>query len=653
MSTTFNYLACYHAAVLRSPHAHARIRSIDASAARNLPGVVTVLTGADTAGVLNDVPTRAMAGDLSVDEMKLVEQPVLARGKVCYVGQPVAIVVARDRYQARDALEGILVDYEPITPVLDPMAAMRDDAIAIHQEVGTNLGLRVSHEGGDVAAAFAQADRVIQQRYHVQRLAPVPLETRGVAAHYQADEDLLTVWNSTQAPHRVRRYLAPLLKRSEDRIRVIAVDVGGGFGEKGCMFPEDVIVPYLALILGQPVKWVADRQENMLTFHGRGHTADVEAAVKRDGSILGLRVHIVADLGAYCLMSTALVPYLTSHRIAGPYKIPAISVEVRGIFTNKPPTGAYRGAGGPEAAFCTERTVDLIAHDLDLDPAEVRRKNFISPDAFPYTTPTGMTYDSGDYARGFERALELADYAHWRERTRQPRGSTEPLIGVGLATVVKASGAQGDYRTDSAQVRIAPTGHVIAYTGVSPHGQGSGTTFAQIVADELGVSPAEVEVQYGDTAMFPNGGGTGASRGLTVGGSALYVVLQEARRKLARIAAHQLQCTEEELVFQGGHILIAASPSKPWPSPRLPRRPTTRPSCLRVSKRGWSAVAPTRCRKIRMLSARMWRSSRSTATAARCASCATSLCTIADASSTRNWWKGKCTAALPRVSDKP
>jgi aerobic carbon-monoxide dehydrogenase large subunit len=551
-----------YAAVLRSPHAHARIRSIDASAARHQPGVVTVLTGADTGGVLNDVPTRAMAGDLSVDEMKLVEQPVLARGKVCYVGQPVAIVVARDRYQARDALEGILVDYEPLIPVLDPMVAMREDATPIHPEVGTNIGLRVCHEGGDVAAAFAQADRVIQQRYHVQRLAPVPLETRGVAAHYQADDDLLTVWNSTQAPHRVRRYLAPLLKRPESRMRVIAADVGGGFGEKGCMFPEDVVVPYLALILGQPVKWVADRQENMLTFHGRGHTVDVEAAVNRDGSILGLRVRIVADLGAYCLMSTALVPFLTSHRIAGPYKTPAISVEVRGVFTNKPPTGAYRGAGGPEAAFCTERTVDLIAQDLDLDPADVRRKNFISPEAFPYTTPTGTTYDSGDYARGFDRALELADYTHWRECARQPRNSIEPLIGVGLATVVKASGAQGDYRTDSAQVKITPTGQITAYTGVSPHGQGSGTTFAQIVADELGVNPAEVQVQYGDTAIFPAGGGTGASRGLTVGGSALYAVLQEARRKLSRLAAHQLHCSEGELIFQGGHICHCRNPEQ-------------------------------------------------------------------------------------------
>jgi aerobic carbon-monoxide dehydrogenase large subunit len=543
-----------YAAVLRSPHAHARIRSIDASAARHQPGVVTVLTGADTAGVLNDVPTRGMVGDWSVDEMKPVEQPVLARGKVCYVGQPVAILVAQDRYQARDALEGIQVDYEPLTPLLDPLVALAGDAIPIHQEVGTNLGLRVFHEGGDVVAAFAQADCVIQQRYHVQRLAPVPLETRGVAAHYQADEGFLTVWNSTQAPHRVRRYLALLLKQPESRMRVIAADVGGGFGEKGCMFPEDVAVPYLSLILGQPVKWVADRQENMLTFHGRGHTVDVEAAVKRDGSILGMRVRIVADLGAYFLLSTPAVPFLASHRIAGPYRTPAMSVEVRGVFTNKPPTGAYRGAGGPEAAFCTERTVDLIAQDLDLDPADVRRKNFIPPDGFPYTTPTGVTYDSGDYVRGFDRALELADYAHWRERARQRRGSKEPLIGVGLATVVKASGAHGDYRTDSAQVKITPTGQITAYTGVSPHGQGSGTTFAQIVADELGVNPAEVEVQYGDTAIFPTGGGTGASRGLTVGGSALYSVLQEARRKLSRIAAHLLHCSEGELIFQGGHI---------------------------------------------------------------------------------------------------
>ncbi|MGH8064764.1 MAG: xanthine dehydrogenase family protein molybdopterin-binding subunit [Candidatus Entotheonellia bacterium] len=554
-----------YAAVLRSPHAHARIRAIDVSAARHLPGVATVLTGEDTEGVLKDVPTRAMAGDWLVDEMKPVEQPVLAKRKVCYVGQPVAIVVAQDRYLARDALERLQVDYQVLPPLLDPMAAMQEDAIPIHQAVGTNLGLRVSHEGGDLAAAFTQADRIIRQRYHVQRLAPVPLETRGVAAHYQPEQDLLTVWNSSQAPHRVRRYLAPLLKRLESRVRVIAADVGGGFGEKGCMFPEDVAVPYLSLILGRPVKWVADRQENMLTFHGRGHTVDVEAAVKYDGSILGMGVRIVADLGAYFLLSTPWVPFLASHRIAGPYRTPAMRVEVLGVFTNKPPTGAYRGAGGPEAAFCMERTVDLIAQELNLDPAAVRRKNFISPDAFPYTTPTGVTYDSGDYERGFERALELAEYGRWRERAQHPQGSEGPLIGVGLATVVKASGAYGDYRTDSAQVKIDPTGHITAYTGVSPHGQGSGTTFAQIVADELGVNPAAVEVRHGDTAIFPTGGGTGASRGLTVGGSALFSVLQEVRHKLSRLAAHQLHCSAEDIAFQGGRVFDRHKPKQTIP----------------------------------------------------------------------------------------
>jgi aerobic carbon-monoxide dehydrogenase large subunit len=506
-----------------------------------------------------------MAGGWEVAEMKPVEQPVLAREKVCYAGQPVAIVVARDRYQARDAMERIQAEYEPLPPLLDPIEAMQAHATPIHPELDTNVGLRVYHEGGDLASAFSQADRVIQQRYHVQRLAPVPLETRGVAAHYQPTEDFLTVWNSTQAPHRVRRHLAELLNRSEARMRVSAADVGGGFGEKGCMFPEDVAIPYLSLILGRPVKWAADRQENMLTFHGRGHTVDVEAAVKSDGSILGMRVRIIADLGAYFLLSTPAVPFLASHRVAGPYNIPAMRVEVLGVLTNKPPTGAYRGAGGPEAAFCMERTVDLIAQDLNLDPATVRRKNFVHPDAFPYTTPTGVTYDSGNYAQGLDRALELAEYWRWREEAQRTRQPGAPLIGVGVATVVKASGAYGDHRADSARVTIAPTGQITAYTGISPHGQGSGTTFAQIVADALGVSPTEVQVRHGDTALFPAGGGTGASRGLTVGGSALYTVLQDARQKLARLASHLLWCPTENLAFQSGQVCNRSNPKQTMP----------------------------------------------------------------------------------------
>jgi carbon-monoxide dehydrogenase large subunit len=554
-----------HAAILRSPHAHARLRSLDVSAARAMAGVVAVLTGADIAGVVGDVPTRAMVGGWEVDTLQPVEQPVLARSKVCYVGQPVAIVVAQDRYLARDAVEHIQVDYEPLPPLLDPLHAMQEDVTPIHAALGSNVGLRVLHEGGDLTAAFAQADRVIQQRYQVQRLAPVPLETRGVVASYQPQDDFLTVWNSTQAPHRVRRYVAQLLDRPESRVRVIAVDVGGGFGEKGCMFPEDVVIPYLSLRLGRPVKWVADRYENMLTFHGRAQTVDVAAAVQHDGTILGMRVQIVADLGAYFLLSTPAVPFLAGHRIAGPYKTPAMRVEVVGVLTNKPPTGAYRGAGGPEAAFCMERTMDLIARDLNLDPAVVRHKNFIAPAAFPYTTPTGVTYDSGEYARGLERVLELADYAQWRERAQQQRASDAALIGVGLATVVKASGAYGDYRVESAQVHITPSGHVTASTGVSPHGQGSDTTFAQIVADALGVHLSEVQVRHGDTALLSAGGGTGASRGLTVGGCALYTVLQTARQKLARLAAHLLQCPAEAVAFQDGRVCDRRHPQHSLP----------------------------------------------------------------------------------------
>jgi len=422
-----------HAAIVRSPHAHARIRSIDVSAARGIEGVVAVLTGEDVAGVLRNIPTRAMEGEWSVDEFNAPEQPALAQGKVFYVGQVVAVVVAEKRYLARDAAELVQVDYEPLKPIIDPMEAAREDAIPIHAELGTNIALRLHHDrqGAGLDAAFAQADRVIRQRYEVQRLAPVPMEPRGSVAHYQRDQDLLTVWASTQSPHGVRTQLASLLGRPEAGVRVVAPDVGGGFGEKGGVFPEDLAVAYLSCKLDRPIKWVADRQDNMLGFHGRGHSVDIEAAVRNDGTILGIRLKLVGDAGAFFVGSTAGPPYRASHRIIGPYATPAARIEVLGVVTNKPPTGAYRGAGGPESAFCMERTVDLIARELDLDPAEVRRKNLIPPDAFPYETPTGLFYDSGTYEQSFDRALELADYAGWRERAARSKEGHGPLIGVG------------------------------------------------------------------------------------------------------------------------------------------------------------------------------------------------------------------------------
>jgi aerobic carbon-monoxide dehydrogenase large subunit len=557
-----------YASVLRSPYAHARIRSVDVSATRTLPGVVAVLTGADIAGVLPDIPTRAMAGERAVDELRPPEHPLLAKGKVCHVGQAVAVVVAGDLSVAKDGVERLGVDYEPLAPVLDPHEAMRDGAPIIHEALGTNMALRVRQRAGDLDEAFVRADHVIRQRYLVPRLAPAPLETRGVMAHYQPEGELLTVWNSTQAAQRVRHYLSRLLSRPEHTLRVIAPDVGGSFGIKDCIFPEDVLVPYLALHLGQPVKWVEERRENMLAYHGRGISLDIEAAVRRDGVVLGMRAHIVADIGAYFLLTTSSAPFNAVRRITGPYHIPAVDLELLGVITNKTPTGAYRGTGSPEAAFCMERTMDLIAKDLGLDPAEVRRRNFIPPDAFPYQSTAGLTYDSGQYSQGLERALELVDYAGWREKARQRRPD-DPLLGIGLATFTKSSGAAGDHRIESARLTIEPSGQITIYTGISPHGQGNATAFAQLVADGLGVHPSQVKVQHGDTAIVPVGEGTSASRGLIVGGSAVYAVLQEARQTLTRLAAQLLSCAADDVRFQDGRLFNHRQPETQITFPQL------------------------------------------------------------------------------------
>jgi len=542
-----------HAAVLRSPYAHARIQAIDVAAARALPGVAAILTGADIAGVLPGIPTRAMVGERAMDELQPPEHPLLATEKVCYVGQAVALVVAQDPYVARDAVERITVDYDPLPPVLDPFEAVREDAPTIHAALSTNIVMRLRQRAGDVEAAFAQADHVVRQRYIVPRVVPAPLETRGVVAHYQPQEQQLTVWNSTQAPHRVRHYLSQLLHQPEAMLRVIAPDVGGSFGIKDCIFPEDVLIPYLAVHLGRPVQWVEERREDMLAYHGRGQSLDMEAAVRRDGVILGLRVHVIADLGAYFLLTTSSAPLNAVRRITGPYHIPALDAELVGVATNKTPTGAYRGTGSPEAAFCIERTLDLVANDLGLDPAEVRRRNYIPPEDFPYRSAAGLTYDSGQYGQGLERALHLLEYDSWRAKARQ-RKPDEPLLGIGLATFTKSSGASGDHRIESARLTIEPSGQITVYTGISPHGQGNVTSFAQIAADALGVWPAQVEVRHGDTAIVAEGEGTSASRGLVVGGSAVYTVLQEARQTLARLAAQLLACPAEDIGFEDGRV---------------------------------------------------------------------------------------------------
>lgn len=547
-----------HAMVLRSPHAHAHILSLDTAAARALPGVATVLTAGDLAGAVRDIPPRPTR---ELEGLQVPEHPVLARDKVCYVGQPVAIVVAQDRYIAQDALDLLRVEYDPLLPLIDPVAAAQDSSTPLHAAFGTNVAMRIRVGRGDLQVAFAQADCIVRERYDVPRLAPAPLECRALVAHYEPAEQRLTLWASTQTPHKVKRYVGQLLHQPPREVRVIAPDVGGGFGQKVEIWPEDIALSYLAMRLAQPIKWIEERWENMLAYHGRGYSAEVEAAARRDGTILGMRFRIIADVGAYFLNASPGPPVNAAHRVAGPYAIHTMDVECLGVLTNKPPTGPYRGAGGPEGAFFMERTIDLLARELGLDPVEIRRRNFIAPEAFPYATATGLTYDSGNFVPALEQALALADYASVRQ-DQKGRGVAEPLLGVGLATVVKASGGSGEMKESHALVRVEPTGQVTVYTEVSPHGQGTATTFAQIVADELGVLPEDVQVLHGDTAMLASGQGTFASRGMTLGGSAMYEGLQQARQKMFLLAAHLLDCRPEDIVFQEGKLVQESRPER-------------------------------------------------------------------------------------------
>ncbi|HJN88566.1 MAG: xanthine dehydrogenase family protein molybdopterin-binding subunit [Dehalococcoidia bacterium] len=547
-----------HACVVRSPYAHALISSVDTSAAGSMPGVVAVLTGEDLGGAVGDLAARQSP---YLEGVNMPGHPALAGDRVCYVGQPVAVVVAEDPYLAKDAVDAVRVSYQMLPALMDPAEAAGADSTPIHQDLGSNVVMRFQTGRGDVAASFARAGRIVQGCYNVPRLSAAPMEGRGLVAWYQPQEGLLTLWAATQAPYKVKNHLEQLLFPPPAHVRVVAPDVGGGFGQKAETWPEDLAVSLLAIRLERPIKWVEERWENMLAYQARGHSAEVEAAVKSDGTILAMRFRIIADVGAYLLDSSAGPPMMAAQRCAGPYSIPDMDVEVLSVITNRPPTGPYRGAGAPEGAFFMERTIDLIAGELGLDPVEVRRRNLIPPEAFPYTTATGITYDSGDFIPPLEKALDMAGYADFR-RARQDRGPGEPLLGIGLATVVKAAGGRGPMMESIARIQVEPSGQVKVYTEVSPHGQGTATTFAQIAADELGIGIDDIHVLHGDTDMLPTGQGTFASRALAVGGSAMYVGLQQVRGKMAAIAAHILECPVENMVFQEGKVFNKLDPEQ-------------------------------------------------------------------------------------------
>ncbi|HEY7097869.1 MAG TPA: xanthine dehydrogenase family protein molybdopterin-binding subunit [Terriglobales bacterium] len=542
-----------HCVLVRSPHAHAEISSIRTDAAKALAGVVAVYTSTDAAAI-GMVPCAIQMPDL-----KVPKHPVLATDRVRYVGEPVAVVVAENLYTARDAAELVEVDYHPLPVVTDMEKALGNDTPFVHEQFKSNKGFTHVLKNGDIDQAFKNADRVIKQRMLNQRLAPAAMETRGVVAEYLPGEKRLTVWSSTQIPHLLKTQISLMLGMPETSVRVIAPEVGGGFGSKLNVYGEEGIIPWLAMKLGRPVRWSESRRENFLaTIHGRDTINDVELAIAKDGSVAGLRVRILADLGAYHQLLTPLIPQLTALMLAGCYKFPAIDIEIVGVFTNKMSTDAYRGAGRPEATYIIERIMDIAAHEMGMDSAEFRQKSFPQAAEFPFTTVTGLTYDSAKYQEALRKARELAEYD--KLRARQKAGWKDgKYYGIGVSTYVEICAIGPSAATpaggwESGTVRIEPTGKVTLLTGASPHGQGEETTFAQLIADELGIDPDDVNVIHGDTLAVPYGIGTFGSRATAVGGTAAYLATQKLKTKMANLAGHLLGCAPGEVTIGRGSL---------------------------------------------------------------------------------------------------
>ncbi|MBI3826358.1 MAG: molybdopterin-dependent oxidoreductase [Candidatus Rokubacteria bacterium] len=548
-----------HVAFVRSPHAHARIRGIDATAALARAGVRAVITGRDLKGRCAPLPIAGAGGEGGAGAEASIGRKhyALSLDRVRHVGEPVAAVVDETEALAADAAQDVVVDWEPLPSVNDVFAAMADGAPQLHDDAPKNVEHETPIKAGDPDAVFAGARRVVKQRMSSQRLAGVPLETRSILVAPDGPGGL-TVWATTQAPHNFRNDLAGALGLPQNAVRVITPEMGGGFGVKFGVYPEDATVAVLARMLKAPVKWTETRLEHMMvTTHGRAQVTDLEAAVEDDGRIAALRMHVHADIGAYPVFT--FIPDLTLLMSVGVYGITDIDVKSTCVFTNTTSVAAYRGAGRPEAAYYLERMVDVIAAELGKAPEEIRRRNFIPPAAFPYTTPTGQRYDSGEYDRALTKALELARYRELRaEQKQRLERNDRTLLGVGMACYVEMCGF-GPF--ESALVRVEPGGTVTAYTGTSAHGQGHETTFAQIIADHLGVAFDQVVVKHGDTASVPQGHGTGGSRSLAVGGTAILNATLKVQDKARRIAAAMLEASAEDVVLADGRYQVKGAPA--------------------------------------------------------------------------------------------
>ncbi len=559
-----------YAAVLRSTYAHARLKKVDARAAKKAPGVVAVYTGADIQDKVNPVPCAWNVPDC---DLKTPPHPLLAVDRVRYAGDGIAMVVADSRAAARDGMDLIDVDYEPSDVVVDPEKATQKGAPQLHDEVPSNIAFTWKVAGGDTGKAFKEAEAKVSLRIRQNRLLPTAIEPRAAVASYNKATGALTLWATSQNPHIHRFLCSVMLNIPEHHIRVISPEVGGGFGSKIPVYADEALVSYASIDLGKPVKWTEDRSENYkATIHGRDHVEFVELCGKKDGTVTGLRTKVYAALGAYASTAGPGVPtILHGLMYSGAYTIPNIDGTVYGVYTNTTPVDAYRGAGRPEATYLLERLMDRYAAEIGMDPVEVRRKNLIPADAFPYTVATGITYDSGNYQAALDKALGMLDYKAFRKEQAAARKKGR-YLGVGVTTYTEICGLGpsqvagavgfGGGLYDSAIVRVYPTGVVRVYIGGKPHGQGEETTFAQIVADEFGLPVENVEVVAGDTESTPQGWGTYGSRTTAVCGSAVKVAAQRVKEKAKKVAAHLLEANEDDLEWKDEKFVVRGSPDQ-------------------------------------------------------------------------------------------
>lgn len=562
-------------AFLRSPHGHARVKSIDVRRAVRAPGTLRVFTYSDLQRWMKPLPTFAGTPPGLAERVKFetkhAAQYAMAQDKVRFAGEIVAVIAAENRYLAEDAADLVEVDYEPLPAVNEAEAAARRDAPVLHDEWGDNIAVAFRHTVGDPDAAFARADAVVRERFRVQRYVGMPIEPRGVIAAYTQHDDSLTVWSATQVPHAIQQGLARILGLPIHKVRVIAPDVGGGFGTKAYWYPEELLVPLAAVLIGRPAKWTEDRREHLLSAaQARDQLHEIEIAATREGVILGIRDRIWLDMGAYNTWSTAL-PWNTVAHLCGPYRVPALSVDVKTVVSNKAPNAPYRGAGRPEVVFVVDRLLDCLAKQLRLDPVALRRRNLIQADEFPYDLKmpyrdgNPLVYDSGDFPATFEAALKAADYEGFRQEQKRLRAQGL-YRGIGISSYIEGTGL-GPF--EGAFVQLYLSGRLVVSTGACSQGQGLETTLAQIAADAFGVPPDWVTVVGGDTLRIPFGIGTFASRSAVLAGNAVATACQEVRRKFLEAAAKFLEANAQDLEIANGQVQVCGAPSSAVPIGRV------------------------------------------------------------------------------------